>query len=508
MNDRHVGRFVVGRWRQHVAKVLVATGLCAMFSGILIPGATAASPTQGATFVKGGAFATADTIGFAAVTSSAKVGLTLGRTIADYRENTGRSEARALDLGLLPTLFGELSRCDETSALLPASSLPPVTAADSGEAGSENSRRTQAFYPGLSGAASTLPAGFQDAVATRQPSSSATTETPSQDISFFALSNPRTEVTTRLDGQLRQAHAVVSADQLTVFNGLLRFEKPRWEAVSMSGASENAVGRFSFERAFIFEIPRTPEQVSADMGGLDGLLNGVLGGLGVHFDQPRVIVEGRRVKVTPMVFRLTDPPIGAQALLPFFNNIAPLQQIFFDQLVKDDCNNQKTIQLVDVILQILKGSGSITIPVGGVEVNTDDKYFAPAEIGLPLSTPTTTAPSSTRPPVPVPPTPSRRRTGTATLSPVLPLGPIGPVAVASETITAPTSAVPSPSPPSGVESAAIDLPAPPAIAARTYQNGSTGGVATALGVTALAGAIGLLMADRFRMRRGARRIIP
>ena len=506
MSERRAGSAVGARRSRRVARVLAATALCSMSSGLLIPGAAEASPGRATTFVKGGAFATADTIGFAAVTSSAKVGLTLGRTIADYRENTGRSEARALDLGLLPTLFGELSRCDDTAALLPASSLPPVTAADSGEAGSENSRRTQAFYPGLSGATSTLPAGFQDAIATRQPSSSALTETPSQDISFFALINPRTEVSTRLDGQLRQAHAVVSADQLTVLNGLLRFEKPRWEAVSMSGASENAVGRFSFERAFIFEVPRTPEQISSDMGGLDGLLNGILGGLGVHFDQPRVIVEGRRVKVTPMVFRLTDPPIGAQALLPFFNNIAPLQQIFFDQLVKDDCNNQKTIQLVDVILQILKGSGSITIPVGGVEVNTDDRYFAPAEIGLPLAAPTTTTPQVSVATGPIASAPARQRQTTARNSPVSPPGSVDPIAVLGAIATTPSSEAPPPTPP-GDESAAIDLPTPPTIAARTYRDGSTGGAATALGLMALLGAIGLLMADRFRMRRGARRII-
>jgi len=481
---------------------LAALGLCALSSGFSAAPASA-EPTA---FVKGGGSASADTLGFSIVTSSAKVGLTLGRSIADYRENTGRAEARAVDLGLLPVLFGELSRCDETVALLPKAALPPVTAADSGEPGSDASRRVQVFYPGLNGDASVIPAGFQDATASRQPSSKAATETPTQDISFFGLINPRTEVSTQLVGQLRQAHAMMTADQLTVFGGMIRFEKPRWEAISLSGSSENAVGRFTFDRAFIFEIPRTPEQISSDMGGLDNVLNGLLGGLGVHFDQPKVVVEGRRVKVTPMVFRLTDPPLGTAALLPFFNNIAPYQQMLFDQLVEQDCNNRKAIQLVDVVLQVLKGSGSITIPVGGVEVNTDDKYFPPADAAGPLKTSDTvdeqaTTPSSSTPRRSSNPSRSRSSGSTGFSSPLVSSEPTA-VEAAVETVAPDTTVVGA----DAEKSAAPDMALPPALAAKAYQEGSTGGTATALGVLALVGACGLLAADRFRMRNGARRI--
>ncbi len=466
----------------------------------LLPGG--ANAQERPAFVRGGANAQADTLGLNIVSGGATIGLTMGRSLARYRDRTASSEGRALDLGAMSVLFGDLSRCDEQIPILPKESLPPITAADSTDPASPNPRRTEAFFPGLHGVPSVLPAGFQDATATTQPASRATTETPYQDISFFSLTNARTETTAQLDGERREARAVVTADELTLMNGMFRFVKPRWDAVSTSGATESQLGSFTFEAASVWGIARTRDQMLADVANFGTGLSSLLGGLGVRIDLPQVVVEGRRVRVTPMAFRITDPPLGAAALMPFFNNIQPLYDMMAENLKKEDCNNAVPLQLVDVVLQVLKGSGSITIPVGGVEVTTDDRYFAPLQLppsdgGAPDDV---VEPVPTLPEVPavVRSTPSSSR---SVSSYVPPPDTTPPVEVESD-VTVP------PEEPTGDDEVAggIDVPMPPAAISSRFEDGKKGGTATVVGICALLAVLGLAGADRWAMRRNQRRI--
>jgi hypothetical protein len=467
----------------------------------LLPDAAGAQAEPPA-FVRGGASAQADTLGLNIVTSGATIGLTLGRSLAQYRDRSASSEGRALDLGALSVLFGELSRCDATKPLLPKESLPPVTAADSSESGSGASHRTQVFFPGLRGVPSTMPAGFQDATASAQPASRATTETVYQDISFFTLTNARTETTARLTGNLREARAVTAADEMQMMNGMFRFVNPRWEAVAHSGSTEDVAGQFTFDTAYVFGIPRTHDQILADVAGFSQGLSAALGGLGVHIDLPQVEVEGRTVRVTPMAFRITDPPIGAAALTPFFNNIQPLYDIMSETLVKQDCKNQSTLQLLDVVLQVLKGSGSIVIPVGGVEATTDDKYFPPPAIVPP--------PSAEQPEAPIEEPP------TTVAEPFVPVGDVGTDLPTGGDFVPSVSTDPGPEVEAAVETteapvddhevAAADIPVPPAAISSRFEDGSTGGTATVVGIIALAVVLSLAAGDRWIMRRTRRRI--
>ena len=484
-------------------RLLVAASFLGAVSFLAAP--VAASP---AGFVNGSAEARAETLGLGIVTSGATLGYTLGVTLAQYRDNSAVAQGTAIDLGALPTLFGEAARCDEAIPLLPASALPVKTVADTVDADSSTSRRAQAFFPGLRGEPSTQSAGFQDAVASRapQPTARANTETTNQDISFFSLVNPRSQATVSLTGQLRSARATVEADVLTILGGAIRFEHPLWEAVAMSGSSEVTAGRFTFDRAFVFGIERSAEQLNGDLQGFSDGISALLAGLGVKFDIPRVVIEGNRVRVTPMAFRLTDPPVGAAAIRPFFDQFQPLYDIAAESLVDQDCNNAQGLQLVDVVLQVLKGSGSIIIPVGGVEVSTDDRVFpslAPPVVadpspGLQALSPTTSPPTRTVPQS----TASRRSAPRAVTGPgvasfdQVPLG--DPVEVAGVNEIAPTTLA--------SEDDTIDVPLPAVIAPTRTIKGTTGGTAAVIGLLGVGAALALAAADRFRMIRSARRL--
>ena len=488
-----------GEPRRTRARAVALVALAALGLALLPGGADA---QERPAFVRGGASAQADTLGLNIITGGATIGLTLGRSLARYRDRNASSEGRALDLGAMSVLFGDLSKCDEKTVILPKESLPPITAADSSDPESPNPRRTEAFFPGLHGVPSVLPAGFQDATATTQPASRATTETVYQDISFFSLTGARTETTAQLSGELREARAIVTADELTLMNGMFRFVKPKWEAVSTSGSSETQLGSFTFESAYVWGILRTRDQMLADVANFGTGLSTVLGGLGVRIDLPQVVVEGRRVRVTPMAFRITDPPLGAAALTPFFNNIQPWYDQMAANLLAADCNNAVPLQLAEVVLQVLKGSGSITIPVGGVEVTTDDRYFAPIQFvptdgGAPDEV---VEPVPTLPDIPsaVRSTPSSSR---SVPSYVPPPDTAPPPEVEAEVV------VPVEEPTGADEVAAgIDVPMPPAAISSRFEDGKKGGTATVVGICALLAVLGLAGADRWAMRRNQRRI--
>ncbi|UDY37851.1 choice-of-anchor P family protein [Dermatobacter hominis] len=326
-------------------------------------------------FHTGDAQASADTFSLNLKAANATIGFTYGRSLAGYQDRTGTSEARALDLGVLPVLFaGE--QCDGTPGLLNADTLPKLTRADSSEEGAAASRRLQAFQPGIGGAPAGPSAGFQDATATPLPSSWAGTESAPADIGLIAIDGGRTEVTTQLKDQVREAHAVSTAEQLRVLGGLFTFNKPRWEATAQSGARSSATGSFSFASATVLGIPRSPADALADLEGFKAGLEQLLAPLGVVLDLPKVEVRDDGVKVTPMGFRIVDPPFGSQVVLPFLGQIDTQVAQWREDLLARDCKNATVLTVVDVLLGVLGGSGSVEALAGGVDVSTHDTDYS------------------------------------------------------------------------------------------------------------------------------------
>lgn len=354
-------------------------------------------PAGSTEFPRGEAQATADTFSLNLKAANATIGFTYGRSIAGYQDRTGTAEARALDLGALPTLFGGV-QCDGSPPLLNPATLPPLTRADSTVAGAEQSRRTQAFQPGLNGGPGGDPAGFQDATATPQPSSRAVTESVPADITLIAIDGGRTETSARLVGQVREAYAVTTAEQLRVFGGLFTFDKPRWEATARSGDQNGTTGSFTFERATVLGFPRTAADAMADLAGFKAGLEQLLAPLGVVLDLPRVVAREDGLKVTPMGFRVVNPPFGTDVLMPFLGQVDPLIQTLRQQAVASDCRNQTALTVVDVLLGVLGGSGAVEVLAGGVDVSTRATDYA-----IPATTEASSTTSDGAPPPEVSP---------------------------------------------------------------------------------------------------------
>ncbi len=466
-------------------------------------------------FVKGAAFASADGVEFVVITGGAQVGITLGRTISTYQDDFASAEARALDLGAFTSLFGELSRCDDRLPYLPAAALPPLTADDSA-LGVRQGDPIEVYFPIVGSATpSNRVAGTQWADATTGPSALARTTNPVQDMFFFRIDNPRTEATSRLDGHTRTAHATMTADRISILGGLIELLDPVWEATATSGDTEALTGGFSFRAATLFGFPREVTQAEGDLVALSRNIGSGLSALGVTLELPTSEIEGDRVRVSPLAFRLSDPPAGPASIRPFLDAAKPFLDILFADFVEADCQNTSVVQVVDVVLQVLKGSGSINIEVGGVEASTDDTYFPPAEIpdlgAGPSFDGDVSAGATFGDPGPIsviadgvtPPAPLDSGVGSIGTS-----GSVGGVAAGIGSIVAAPVEADSPPPTEAVDdSAEIAALLPSAVPISKETPGSTGGAATWIGIGLVAAALVMAVADRRMFHGATRRII-
>lgn len=471
--SNHSASIRATRTRTPVRALAVAAVLSA--TGPLLGGTAAA---QDGEFRNGEASASADTFTLNVKQGNANIGFTYGRAMADYRDRTASAEARALDLGVLPTLLA-VDPCDGSAPPMNPDTLPAITRTESTEPASVTSRRTEIFVPGYFGGPHGESAGFQDATASGQPASRAVTESSDADVFLLTLVGGTTEVSTRLEGRVREARAVSRAEELRVFGGLFTFTQPRWEAVARSGDVELTEGSFTFERASVLGIQRTKEEALADFAEFEYGLEQLLAPLGVRLDLPTVEVHDGRVQVSPMAFRVVDPPFGAQVLAPFLGSIQPLREAAVRDAVAADCKNALAITILDIVLGVAAGSGSIEILAGGVDVSTADTDFSVPPLDL--------LPPLDSPPMEVPP-----------------LDTGGAQVLGSSTVPdpAPTEvAAPRKAPPPTPRRAAALVPT----TVTRFEDGRAGKAAVAVGSAGLVGAVALSLGERLRLRVASRR---
>lgn len=341
--------------------------------------------------------------------------------------------------------------------------------------------------------------GFQDATATTGPTSRGITETPTGDLFVLALTNGRTETSASLVDGTRSAHAVTTADELRIFGGLFTFTKPRWEAVTRSGAVTVDHARFSFESATVLGIPRTYAEAMTDLAEFERGLEELLRPFGVQFDLPTVEQSDGRSRVTPMSFRIENMPLGAEVVAPLLGQVRPFREQLERELLAEDCKNESSLLLLDVLLGVLAGSGSVEVHAGGASAFTAATDFSAPPLDL-------LSPESLVPAAPMAVDAAPLDTsfdtggdlvmGTATDFAVPELGDLT-TPVADSSIPLSTVA---PRVSSTTQAGREEYAAAPAATA-TQRSGTAGALAVGVGVVGLAAALALSGGDRLIGRR-------
>lgn len=464
-----------------------ATAAAACLAAVLPAGAQDGEPPG---FVPGEATAAATTVVLGLSPGGGKpIDISLGVSRARFQNRTATAEGSALSLGLLEIFFGPSSQCGDRPPIIPGEQLPPVTTNDS--------RRNQPMTAPIevrspgdeTGLGGIIGTQIANAAATPQTSTAATT-TISQDYGVLALDGGRTEVSTRLEGGVREAVAVTTGRQLRVLGGMAVINNPRWEAVARSGATDAAEGRFTFTSASLLGFERPVEHFGNDFVAFaDGLRN-LLSGLGVFLEFPAVTVEEGSVTVSPLVLGLTNPPIGLDVIQPLLGALADEKAASDAAMIAEDCNNQARLQVLDLVLGVLSGSGGVTLSLGGVSAFTAATEFPePAPLDLDFSA----SFGDLAPPPQVLPL--------QVTTPALDAGfglPDDAALGLPEVAALPEvgAAVPTSAP----TAATFDLPSATLVSSR-FEPGRRGGTPAVVGGVALAGLVALAAADRWVIRR-------
>ena len=443
------------------------------------------------------------------------IGFDMGVGLVTLKESSATANSTALDLTAMYELFGPATACPGQPAKL--ATRPPTAISNSGTPTDASTTPVEIHYPGLSGAPDGQVVGTQVATASGAPTATGTTVSAYQDYGFFRIYDGTSEVTTSRVNGVREARAVVSAKAIWILGGALIIQNPKWEAVARDGVSASQAGGFTSSGGTLFGIPRSHDQVVGDLQNIGSSLGWLLGSLGFHLDVPTVqistvavpgAVKGEtRVRVTPLVFRVTDAPAGEAAIKGLLAALDPWIQNSQQELAQY-CDTKSTVQVNDILMDILSGTGSISMYAGGVTAATDDAWFATPNFDAAATTDDAT-PVGTSPPV---------TAGQSSAGPALGTGSAGSGALVASSPEASSveTVPPDTSPPEVLGTAETASTVPDEVAAidfaaagptRSFRDGTTGGRGTWVGLVALAGVAMLAAGDRLIMQRG-RRVIP
>jgi hypothetical protein len=330
---------------------------------------------EGEEVVKGAAASSADTFTLEITSGGAAIGLTLGRSTAEYRDITASAQGRALDLGLLADILG-LPQCNgKYPPIINVETMPPKTAVDSFSENSAASRVTDVHYPGIDKAPAGAKVGTQDARALPQPWGQSSTTTVNTNALLLAVDGGATESTVEFVDDTRVARAVSTAYQLRIMGGLIVFHKPRWEAVATSGATESQTATFTFERATVLGIPRSSAAIMADLQNFKWTIQQLLSQLGVVFQLPEVkSTPGGGIEITPMGFLVENPPIGRNLVVPLLTHDLVTQMR--EQQIAADCRKNTDWTIIAALEGAFAGTGDIKLLAGGARASTDATDYA------------------------------------------------------------------------------------------------------------------------------------
>lgn len=358
--------------------------------GVASIGTQSGVGAQSSTVVRGGANASADSMGYQMINAGASLGWTFGRSTAAYRDVTSTAEGKAVDLGAVQALFSQPQCNGQMPPALNLKTLPPRTIAESTTKGSEVPQSAEAIYPRLAGDnARDRVVGTQTASATKAPSSQSSTATVNQDFGFFKIEGATSSAKTSFDNGIRLAEATSSAKRIVVFGGQVIFHKPTWTVKAWSGAESGTEADFTFSSAKVFGNYVSGAALERDLKVFETLIEGVLKpfGLDLRYPEVRQPATGTGIEVTPLTFSMSDAPIGKGLLIPLLNT--DLLQQYRSTSVSEDCKRETFWTVIDALERALGGSGSVDMLVGGAVATTDatDYSFKPMPETIPMTTP-------------------------------------------------------------------------------------------------------------------------
>jgi hypothetical protein len=354
------------------------------FASTLVPGlaltvvlgtsVAVAVPAQADTtpFIEGTGDAVAQVLSVSPALSGENLGIETGVSIAGYQGTDGQAQAQIVTSALL----GDFKVSLPGTGIL-AESSGSVT----------NQSTTLAGANGEGG-------GVLNASAA-QSTGTATSKLASFNLpSVVSVSGAQSSATTSIvNGQTRQAVATSSIGSVSLLGGLVSLNGLQWTATQSTGAQSVQKGTFG-----ISSISLAGKTVSIPVGGLNGaitLINAGSAKTGLRLGLPtQVIGSDGSVQETALSLGLDNSALGKEVVSPYINTIQPVRTLLNTVLTKLDPTLGESDLVLEIVLSVLAGEGSLDIDLGGAYATTNGTaYVNPLDGGAASSPGDSTSPS-------------------------------------------------------------------------------------------------------------------
>jgi len=295
---------------------------------------------------------------------------TVGLSLADYLNTSGRGDARALEFGAL-----ELAIPQQVKDAAPA---VRVTSSDEASEGGKDS----SFAGAPAGGPVAIGVIQQHADASKAPVGHSVVTLAGFSLpGAVSMSGGIAETTAGVvKPGLREAHATTRIGRIDLGGGVVTLTGLKWDTVQRTGSESIQTGTFSIEGIQVGGQAIAPpplDQLDAIFAGL----NSALAPSGLVLDLPRFTKDGGIAAMSPLAVRIVNSQVGNTLLAPVVGAIQPIREPVTSGLLGLPALPpplpalSTAVLLADVLAGVATGSGRFDVELGGVSGYTEGTRY-------------------------------------------------------------------------------------------------------------------------------------
>ncbi|HVU62315.1 MAG TPA: hypothetical protein VHD58_11790 [Mycobacteriales bacterium] len=387
----------VGKLRVLLGTCVVTTLVLAQVPAGAITSSTTSAPTSAtpapspapSTFVAGSAAATSQAFALNPRDAGLAATVTIGQSIADYRDTLAQASSQALNLGLVGANL--TVQCSSLPPVLTAGELPKPLSAES-DTGAGTADKSAAGPDAKSARAAT---GREAVSVSPQPDEAAAAAFDGERVELPGLldvSGLSSTAHARLvNGQARIASATADVAKLDLLGGKVALDGLHWQVSARSGTHPSVSRSFRLGSVTIagVKLPTLPDALSSTLAAV----NKALASTGLHISLPTATHQSGIYGISPLSIGIDDSKLGSELFVPILNLLHTLIDPTMSAITNAVCQIGSVYTTVNLLLTAISGVGAVDAEFGGATATTDDTTYANpfGDGGTPPSLPATGA---------------------------------------------------------------------------------------------------------------------
>ena len=353
-----------------VIAVAAAAGPAQAVSSTRSHAATAA--TTATDFVPGTAVATSQAFQIDPRNAGLAATITIGRSVAQYRNALAQASSQALDLGLIGNSL--TVQCGSTPPALTPGQLPKAITAESNAGASESDTNSG----GAANQFATAVGGDSHVKATPPPNEDAVASFDGGLINIptvIALHGLSSSAHAHLyQGHAREADSTADLNAVDL-GGVVKLGGLHWETSVRTGTNASSSSTFTVSTVSIAGT-KLPTASTDSLLSTFKAVNQALATSGLHITVPEVSHENGQLAMTPMSIGIDHSALGKMVLVPILNILHTVFDPVADTINKSFCTFGSLYGAVNLLIAGLDGIGQFDLNLGGTTAKTDDSTYA------------------------------------------------------------------------------------------------------------------------------------